>query len=180
MTLNHSKTWPVSTLAVVQLRVDPHGRTYSTLTDRDFPEIVPFAAPDHPPPPGNCTASEDYCNNVLHGFALAKCDHDGLLTRDAPDDGAGNVVAFSNRVADDEELENGVVFPLSKRHLELFTKMSAGRAIRTAIRTDTVSTILEQETELDYESTNGEIGECYYYCTRCLLGLAQTASHREV
>lgn len=31
MSLNHSKTWPVSTMAVVQLRVDPHGRAYSTL-----------------------------------------------------------------------------------------------------------------------------------------------------
>lgn len=37
MTLNHSKTWPVSTMAVVQLRVDPDGRTYKTLEDDKQP-----------------------------------------------------------------------------------------------------------------------------------------------
>lgn len=30
MTLQHSKTWPVNTVAVVQLRVDQNGRAYST------------------------------------------------------------------------------------------------------------------------------------------------------
>ena len=50
----------------------------------------------------------------------------------------------------EEDAENGVVYPLSRNHLELFTKMS-GPAIRTTIRTDTVSTILEQDTECDLE-----------------------------
>lgn len=47
MTLNHSKTWPVSTMAVVQLRVDPSGRAYSTL--RQEPPMMPPDAEDgHP------------------------------------------------------------------------------------------------------------------------------------
>nr|CAI5821336.1 unnamed protein product [Callosobruchus analis] len=46
MTLNHSKTWPVSTVAVVQLRVDPHGRTYSELADM----LPPPPIPETPPP----------------------------------------------------------------------------------------------------------------------------------
>lgn len=31
--LKYSKTWPVSTMAVVQLRVDPKGRAYSKIAD---------------------------------------------------------------------------------------------------------------------------------------------------
>lgn len=50
----------------------------------------------------------------------------------------------------ERDVENGVVYPLSRNHLELFTKMS-GHTIRTTIRTDTVSTILEQDTEYDLE-----------------------------
>lgn len=106
MTLNHSKTWPVNTVAVVQLRVDPHGRTYSTLTDHAF---IPFHEEEEvedakPPPPQEDTHEEE--NNV------------------------------------------GVVLPLSRKHLEMFTRMSAP-SFRTTVRTDTVSTTLEQDTDID-------------------------------
>lgn len=105
MTLNHSKTWPVSTMAVVQLRVDLHGRTYSAL----------------PPPEAAPEAPLDDSHVAANGDGRRK-----------------------------EKLENGVVFPLSKKHLELFTKMSSAPALKT-IRTDTVSTILEQD-EFDSEN----------------------------
>lgn len=105
MTLNHSKTWPVNTVAVVQLRVDPHGRTYSALSD-----------PAPPPPP---------------------------LFLDDPED--------HNREDDAPEEDNGVVLPLSRKHLEMFTRMSAP-SFRTTVRTDTVSTTLEQDTDVDCDN----------------------------
>jgi hypothetical protein len=122
MTLNHSKTWPVSTLAVVQLRVDPHGRTYSTLTGNG-PEI-----------------------QFQPGY------EDLNLVVDNND----RTVPEAN--VPERDVENGVVYPLSRNHLELFTKMS-GHTIRTTIRTDTVSTILEQDTEYDLEH-HEEQGKC--------------------
>lgn len=88
MTLNHSKTWPVSTLAVVQLRVDTHGRAYSTLNE-------------------SCEKQcQDFGQNV---------------------EGNGN----------------GCLLP--QKRLEILAKM------RTTIRTDTVSTILDQDTEVELE-----------------------------
>ncbi|KAF5301583.1 hypothetical protein FQR65_LT08888 [Abscondita terminalis] len=53
-----------------------------------------------------------------------------------------------------EDTENCVVLPLSKKHLELFTKMSAHR--HKTIRTDTVSTILEHD-EFDSEQNSGAV-----------------------
>lgn len=86
MTLNHSKTWPVSTLAVVQLRVDTHGRAYSTLNE----------------------SCEKQCQD------------------------------FGQNVE-----ENGGLLPQGR--LEILAKM------RATIRTDTVSTILDQDTEVELE-----------------------------
>ncbi|RZB40309.1 hypothetical protein BDFB_010004 [Asbolus verrucosus] len=130
MTLNHSKTWPVSTLAVVQLRVDPHGRTYSTLTGQE---------PDFQA--GNLIDSEGANPTLYEDFTLIKCNSNGVLSKQN---------ATPRDRLPEEEGESGVVYPLSKKHLELFTKMS-GPSIRTTIRTDTVSTILEQDTELEFE-----------------------------
>lgn len=45
----------------------------------------------------------------------------------------------------------GVVMPLSRKHLEMFTRMSAP-SFRTTIRTDTVSTTLEQDTDVDCDN----------------------------
>ncbi|XP_015840591.1 monocarboxylate transporter 12 isoform X1 [Tribolium castaneum] len=100
MTLNHSKTWPVSTLAVVQLRVDSHGRTYSTLTGN------PAEAPE----------------------LRARHEDSGL-------------------VEENHNSENGTN--------EVENLRMAGR--RT-VRTDTVSTILEQDTE--FEEQPEEPGKC--------------------
>ncbi|KAK4883717.1 hypothetical protein RN001_007036 [Aquatica leii] len=104
MTLNHSKTWPVNTMAVVQLRVDTKDLIY------DFEK----------PEKNEC---ED--DNDLH----ENCD-------------------------ENRENENCVVFPLSKNHLELFTKMSAH--LHKTVRTDTVSTILEQD-EFDSEHQSSTV-----------------------
>lgn len=54
---------------------------------------------------------------------------------------------------EDEGTENnvGVVLPLSRKHLEMFTRMSAP-SFRTTIRTDTVSTTLEQDTDVDCDN----------------------------
>ncbi|VEN50760.1 unnamed protein product, partial [Callosobruchus maculatus] len=82
MTLNHSKTWPVSTVAVVQLRVDPHGRTYSELADM----LPPPPIPDTPPPL-----------------------EDAAPIAEGEEQGAAN---------------DGEVWPLSRRHLEIFTRMA--------------------------------------------------------
>lgn len=118
MTLNHSKTWPVSTMAVVQLRVDPNGRTYSTNDDHDA-EIIP----DH----------QEYLHDASENIAL----------QGTP--AAQKTTEVKNR-------DNGFVLPLYKKHVELFAKMSGHPpTLRHALRTDTVSTTLEQETELDLE-----------------------------
>lgn len=118
MTLNHSKTWPVNTVAVVQLRVDPHGRAYSTLTDP-----VPFV------PAVESVSSTD---------AAPKCEIANNASVNNPN--ASDAIA--------KKKEDATVLPLSRRHLELFTRMS-GPSFRTTIRTDTVSTTLEQDTDYD-------------------------------
>lgn len=102
MTLNHSKTWPVSTLAVVQLRVDPQGRTYSTLMDQEI-----------------------------------------LLEAHTTGDAQEDIISDQKPKQSEPQHSNGVVLPLSKRHLELFTKMSSVANRKTTIRTDTISTILD-------------------------------------
>lgn len=112
MTLNHSKTWPVNTVAVVQLRVDPHGRTYSTLTD-----------------------------------------HTNIPFEEEPEGEVENIVKSPHQreknVSEEEDV--GVVLPLSRKHLEMFTRMSAP-SFRTTVRTDTVSTTLEQDTDVDCDN----------------------------
>ncbi|XP_017770975.1 PREDICTED: uncharacterized protein LOC108558543 [Nicrophorus vespilloides] len=97
MTLNHSKTWPVSTLAVVQLRVDPNGRTYSTQLE---PENNPMLEPQQ-----------------------------------------------------NHEIQDESVLPLCHRNVEMFTRSQ--RCKQSAIRTDTISTVLDHDLEdLDAEPTD--------------------------
>ncbi|CAG9822951.1 unnamed protein product [Phaedon cochleariae] len=124
MTLNHSKTWPVSTLAVVQLRVDPQGKTYTNVDDENRHEKTAEQAIREKSP---------------------------LITEHRQKD-----------IKDDAEEINGYgggVVPLSKKHLELFTKMSSVPRIRTTVRTDTVSTILDTtEFELERIEESGELG----------------------
>lgn len=50
-----------------------------------------------------------------------------------------------------EEEDVGVVLPLSRKHLEMFTRMSAP-SFRTTVRTDTVSTTLEQDIDVDCDN----------------------------
>ncbi|XP_031333912.1 uncharacterized protein LOC116163924 [Photinus pyralis] len=99
MTLNHIKTWPVGTMAVVQLRVNLEEEV------QDF-----------------------YVNNIPSSHY-----EDVLHPRPSQENG---------------DLESGPVLPLSRKHLELFTKMSSHP--HKTVRTDTVSTILEQD-EFDSE-----------------------------
>ncbi|XP_056642683.1 uncharacterized protein LOC130449056 [Diorhabda sublineata] len=102
MTLNHSKTWPVSTMAVVQLRVNPQ-------------EII---------------------ENVQRE----------------------DEVHLDRRIDEDETRigNKDIVIPLSEKHLEIFAKMSSVPNLRTTIRTDTVSTILDPA---DFDSERNEICE---------------------
>ncbi|KAG5870948.1 hypothetical protein JTB14_027123 [Gonioctena quinquepunctata] len=109
MTLNHSKTWPVSTLAVVQLRVDPQGKTYTNLDDEDRHSQEKTADP--------------------RGNGSRMKDNSEYPAKDTSED-------------DDIINDNERVLPLSKKHLELFT-MSSVPISRTAVRTDTISTILD-------------------------------------
>ncbi|CAH0553341.1 unnamed protein product [Brassicogethes aeneus] len=140
MTLNHSKTWPVSTLAVVQLRVDSHGRTYSTFPERDLEnhfstEQVLMTA-----------AAKENANNFDMSLSLnlTASKSEVLTTKQ----GNGDVNASDTK---EPNVENGVVLPLSKKHLEMFTKMSSvPHHPRMTLRTDTVSTILDQD--IDYDS----------------------------
>lgn len=146
MTLNHSKTWPVSTLAVVQLRVDPHGRTYSTFPEREAetaPDLLTVKEHVHQflhNEQHQCTSENDSssrCNNngILSQFKRVQCDL---------------YQTFESPESAEAPPENGIILPLSKKHVELFTKMSSAPTLKTTIRTDTVSTILEQD--VDYES----------------------------
>lgn len=49
------------------------------------------------------------------------------------------------------------VLPLSRKHLEMFAKISPPPPqYRATVRTDTVSTILEQEMEFDYDASQEE------------------------
>lgn len=119
----------------MQLRVDPHGRTYSALTDHPFQE-------DHPEEEDPVKTAQD------------------LRVRN------------TNEETEDEGTEDnvGVVLPLSRKHLEMFTRMSAP-SFRTTIRTDTVSTTLEQDTDVDCDNLE-DAGEDkslleFYYHTLC-------------
>lgn len=124
MTLNHSKTWPVGTLAVVQLRVDPNGRTYSTVTDQE----IPLAAV---PTSQKSAATRD--NQLKHSVTL----YENFSLTDRCD-------RFANDIQEDTKRDDeGIVLPLSKEHLELFTKMSSAPPMKTTIRTDTISTLLD-------------------------------------
>ncbi|KAJ8921732.1 hypothetical protein NQ315_010642 [Exocentrus adspersus] len=142
MTLNHSKTWPVSTLAVVQLRVDPNGRTYSTVTDQEILLTPPVSQ--------NGAEIKDkhlkHSVTLYENFSLVKC-HNKFV-----EEIQENCLQISSAKDDDE-----IVLPLSKEHLELFTKMSSPPPIKTTIRTDTISTLLDP-TEFESEKTE-EKGE---------------------
>ncbi|KAK5637726.1 hypothetical protein RI129_000096 [Pyrocoelia pectoralis] len=100
MRLNHIKTWPVSTMAVVQLRVNLEQEV------QDF-----------------------YVNNI------PSSDYDEVIRPHV-----------SNQ--NEDRRQSGPVLPLSRKHLEIFTKMSSHP--HKTVRTDTVSTILEQD-EFDSE-----------------------------
>ncbi|XP_050508146.1 uncharacterized protein LOC126885591 [Diabrotica virgifera virgifera] len=105
MTLNHSKTWPVSTMAVVQLRVSPQGGQYEIIESERYEEDKPIVS----------VKEEDI------------------------------------KISDD-----GLVVPLLEKHLELFTKMASVPNLKTTIRTDTVSTILDPT---DFDSERNEVCE---------------------
>lgn len=111
----------------MQLRVDPHGRTYSTLTDH---AVIPFHEEQQ---------EEDVKDTVK-----------------APHQPEKNI---------SEEEDVGVVLPLSRKHLEMFTRMSAP-SFRTTVRTDTVSTTLEQDTDVDCDNLDdgGKEDECTILC----------------
>lgn len=108
----------------MQLRVDPHGRTYSTLTDH---AIIPFH-------------EEQQEENVKAPYQPEK------------------------NISEEEDV--GVVLPLSRKHLEMFTRMSAP-SFRTTVRTDTVSTTLEQDTDVDCDNLDdgGKEDECTMLCS---------------
>ncbi|XP_072384344.1 uncharacterized protein [Diabrotica undecimpunctata] len=105
MTLNHSKTWPVSTMAVVQLRVSPQGGQYEIIESERYEEDKPTES----------LKEEDIKIN-----------------------------------------DDGLVVPLLEKHLELFTKMASVPNLKTTIRTDTVSTILDPT---DFDSERNEVCE---------------------
>lgn len=127
-------------MAVVQLRVDPNGRTYSTSEEQDATAMTYDTA-----------TSNGYSRETT---AIVKIDH----PRSSPEKDPGLV---GENVENKKAENGGVVLPLSKKHVELFTKMACHPHpphLRHTVRTDTVSTILEQDIELDYESNeNGEI-----------------------
>lgn len=143
MTLNHSKTWPVSTLAVVQLRVDPNGRTYSTVTDQE----IPLAAPSSPK---GARGNLKHSVTLYENFSLIK-------SNDIVQDGLSRIQEGSP-IREDE----GIVLPLSREHLELFTKMSSVPPMKTTIRTDTISTLLDP-TEYECERFEEKGNVCYLY-----------------
>lgn len=139
MTLNHSNTWPVSTCPVVQLKLDANGKTYK---EEGKKELI------------KGKWSKDWDKNgrwckILKGSADG-IDQDVRYDRDS----------LEKYLGDDRSKErknsvgkNGVILPLYKRHVELFTKMSSRPPLlKNTVRTDTVSTILEQETEFDCEN----------------------------
>nr|XP_022908580.1 uncharacterized protein LOC111419925 [Onthophagus taurus] len=101
--LSHSKSWPVNTVAVVQLRVDSNGKSYSTFMER--------------------------------------------LEEDAK-------IEVKN--------ENGLILKLSKENFDILTKSNERRC--KTIRTDTVSTILEQEfeTDVDIQTDSEKIYETFH------------------
>ncbi|GJQ88248.1 hypothetical protein Trydic_g13236 [Trypoxylus dichotomus] len=108
MTLQHSKTWPVNSVAVVQLRVDSNGRAYSAFMGQDVSSTnsrPPQSVEDNKPKTETTTSHAEDLNTSV-------CDDD-----------------------DDE------ILPMFKQHLQLFSTMYK------PVRTDTVSTIVEQELE---------------------------------
>lgn len=148
MTLHHSKTWPVSTLAVVQLRVDQNGRTYSTLTNQ-------------PPTPSSATIGthpqqQPFIFNAGHQQPFTIYENQTAIKENVVFvDTSKKEVNYTPEDVISGKNDNNVILPLSKKHLELFNKMSTHP--HKTIRTDTVSTILEQDTEFEYEK-NDEAG----------------------
>lgn len=128
-------------MAVVQLRVDPHGRTYSTLTG------VPEATAE-------TRASGEEDNSPKPPGAMGELKF---------------VPGRATEIGEDvhsENSDNGVVLPLSRKHVEMFTKMSAP-SFKTTIRTDTVSTTLEQDTEGDFDNYD-DSGKLNYMFSICV------------
>ncbi|XP_071051671.1 monocarboxylate transporter 12-like isoform X1 [Onthophagus taurus] len=101
--LSHSKSWPVNTVAVVQLRVDSNGKSYSTF--------------------------------------MEKLEEDAKI---------------------EVQNENGLILKLSKENFDILTKSNERRC--KTIRTDTVSTILEQEfeTDVDIQTDSEKIYETFH------------------
>lgn len=144
MTLHHSKTWPLTTLTVVQLRIDQNGRTYSTLTSPQRPPTLPLiAASDRQQRP--------FIDDNRPPFTIYENCKRIKQIQDPGRDCVPN--------GDGSDVNDGLVLPLSKKHLELFNKMSAHpQHPHKTIRTDTVSTILEHDTEFEYEKASEEPG----------------------
>ncbi|KAJ8962357.1 hypothetical protein NQ318_018340 [Aromia moschata] len=142
MTLNHSKTWPVNTFAVVQLRVDLQGRTYDTVAKQEALSGLPR--------PKECPTRQNrlkYSATLNENFKLKSSNDSSEIQYRA------DIAENANAARDDKVIiENGVVLPLSEKHLELFTKMSSAPRLRTTVRTDTISTLLDP-TEFECERT---------------------------
>lgn len=190
MTLNHSKTWPVTTMAVVQLRVNPNGRTYSTFTNETNVKSEIFLVNDkrenhetfnrfyvsHDENYPTISGGEKYVTR----YEVGEKEENKERLKNLPREKFGvtpekNFIVSEEKTSYNENLrqrqicqryegakegvkttdelignlEETIVLPLSQRHVEIFTKMS--NHPRTTIRTDTVSTILEQDSEQDYE-----------------------------
>lgn len=261
MTLNHSKTWPITTtIAVVQLRINRNGRTYSTLTEQQNKNFLTDPKRQNVFPDENCklnsfnvrtigsknsTIVDENLDNKTQNqvraevnFQIATIDVSKIdvvnnphrssygkyedkivsikderqinretneinpdfieISRDFNDihrdskvinqdsnqigqvyhdtnrnfnETSGNyneIVCLDGITRDDnktceshvESVDDTIILPLSKRHVEMFTKMS-NHPTKQTIRTDTVSTILEQDSEQDYERSEA-IGECSY------------------
>lgn len=279
MTLNHSKTWPITTtMALVQLRVNPNGRTYSTLTDQHKRNFLTDPKKESVSPDENYTLSlfnnqniqdrnsiivqekhnvtkqnqvctetnfeiptidlsninvvnnNDRSYEIYENKVVSSVNDERYINPDSneinPDFNEINEIsrnfnerqndlyeihrdlheirheinrdsnktsAVTNEINYDynstnqvfnetnrnyketvcyvdkfesdidktclENVEDAILFPLSKRHVEMFTKMSY-HPTRQTIRTDTVSTILEQDSEHDYDKFEA-IGECF-------------------
>ncbi|KAK9874589.1 hypothetical protein WA026_005423 [Henosepilachna vigintioctopunctata] len=164
MTLNHSKTWPINTFAIVQLRLDSDGHIYSSLSDGVTSErrdkgTAAMDSDDRPIPKAPLSLPE---NGALvksyDEFLVTKCNNNRLSET------IRNNASFTQRtpveipvdVDENSSKENGSVLPLSRKHLEMLTKISPPPPqFRTTVRTDTVSTILDQEYDFDGGNEEG-------------------------
>ncbi|KAL3277094.1 hypothetical protein HHI36_012452, partial [Cryptolaemus montrouzieri] len=166
MTLNHSKTWPINTFAVVQLRVDSEGHIYSALSNQNVAvgdtrlesgtHLDNGTAPD-----SHSMHSERENPRQFHEeFTPTRCNANSLneSMKNHVSDTQENKMGHPDDVVKSSRKEYGAVLPLSRKHLEMFAKISPPPPqFRTTVRTDTVSTILDQEMEFDYEpSQEGE------------------------